>query len=210
MAKVKNPLFSEAASGALGGLQYSGNGYGNIVSRRSITPHLMTPLQTEARSRLKFAQSAWVALTDIEKAAWQAFATPPETGRNTFVAHWIRWQIMNLPGNPEPVHHTSYSRLENLSWLPSGIYPPSIELSYDYYGDGSAYLIYKTLATYSNRQSPTPAKMLVSGVSGIDLPPYNFYPKVAAPVIHVRLEVIDNVNASIIETLQYRLEISWP
>jgi len=90
MAKVKNPLFSEEAHGALGGIEFRQNRYGAVVGRKSIAAYHSTQKQLHHRSLLKAAHNAYAALTPQIKAAWDLIATPPITGRNLFIGRCLR------------------------------------------------------------------------------------------------------------------------
>jgi len=74
MAKVINPLMSQAARGKVGGIVFNQwRGFAVVKGLRSPTqPN--TPAQLNARARLASCSAAWGALSSTERAAWQQYA----------------------------------------------------------------------------------------------------------------------------------------
>ena len=70
MAKVKSPLMSEAASGALAGIEYRTTPYGAVVGRRSIATPTRSAAATFHTLQLKRAKPRWDTLPAKVKAAW--------------------------------------------------------------------------------------------------------------------------------------------
>jgi hypothetical protein len=103
VAKVKGPLFSEEAQGAVGGLlSFRGGPAGVHVSRPGIAPSAQRRIPSEAqaaqRELYRLAVARWKALTDGERAGWAAAAAAsgrPVTGFNLFL-------VSNLRATPEP------------------------------------------------------------------------------------------------------------
>jgi hypothetical protein len=90
VAKAKNPLFSLEAHGALGGIEFRTGNYGNVVSRRSISAHGQSQAQYSHRAHIKHAHSSWMSQPPSIKDAWNAYATPPLTGRMAYIGAAIR------------------------------------------------------------------------------------------------------------------------
>lgn len=171
MAKVKQPLFSQEAVGALGGIQFRRGTYGPIVSRRSVTPHLMTPAQTLQRSRLAHAHRAFDALTDAQREAWNAFATYPETGRNAYVRAYTILDKLGLTPATDPRTSTDIPRISNVT---AAWYPPTAKrlmVTWTLDNAGSGRLLLYIYQTWSNRDYPKPAKLIYKA-NGFDYTPY--------------------------------------
>jgi hypothetical protein len=103
MPKVKNPLFSEEAHGALGGIEFRHNRYGNVVGRKSLAAYHSTPLQTITRSRLRSANAAFDALPPSTKHAWDLISPRPSTGRNLFIGRYLRASLIEPVTVPVPL-----------------------------------------------------------------------------------------------------------
>ena len=74
MVKLKGPLFSLSASGALGPrLTYSMRGSGAQVRRQQANTNPNTAGQQIERGYYTDALAAWATLTDEEKAQWATF-----------------------------------------------------------------------------------------------------------------------------------------
>lgn len=209
MAKLKNPLFSESAQGALGGLEYRNGTYGPIVGRRSITPHKMTSAQGLQRAMLKRAHYAWTWLTDADRAAWCAFATYPMTGRNAYVGAYCKLAPTGYTPTSRPSILTSYSRLYNavISAIPGT--PPTIYISYSISGSTAPLLLIYGLYTWSHRVNPNPRSYVYYGF----FPSYtgNIFiaPPIAAPTSHIRLELVDTLNGKVVHSLRLTLKTVW-
>jgi hypothetical protein len=196
MAKVKAPLFSESASGTIGGLTYKDNGYGAVVGRRSITPALLTPKQSAHRVSFTLAQHAWITLDENTKTAWNNLAMPPLTGRNLFVGRYSRWLDLELPGIPTPVIHSAETTIEIIRYFWES--PGSNLIYMEFHNSGELNNIFTlyTLPTFSHRSTPTPSKMQLTG----SIPAYTeevfFVAKCYAPVCHIQYEIMDIVSGA--------------
>ena len=74
MAKLKGPLFSLSASGALGPrLTYSMRGSGAQVRRQRANQDVTTPAQAVERGYYTDALAAWATLSPAEKEQWTDF-----------------------------------------------------------------------------------------------------------------------------------------
>ena len=210
MAKVKAPLMSESASGTIGGLTFKQNGMGNIVGRRSITPALMTPVQLKQRAIFARVQHLWDNLDQKEKDAWGMMAVYPETARNRFIANTTRWLMLGIAGRPNPVPYQERDVITDVVISPWTKAPPTIEFAYSYDGNFDSIGIFYTLATFSHRESPKPRKLIYSGFAylagGAEIIPI----KCVAPVVHVRLEIMNPSNGNIHQKLLYRADLTWP
>jgi hypothetical protein len=209
MATVKNPLFSEEAHGNMSGLEFRRGTYGHVVGRTSLPPHLRTPAQTVQRSRLKLAHTAWEALSESDKQAWSRFATDTITPRNAFIAAALRFATVGrilLPRPVDPAPATTISNVEVLTLFPS---TPAIRLIWDYSGSPSNLVAAYVHMTYSNRLTPTPAKLVYSASIPPNLTPFYMPVPCTAPVAHVRLDIIDNNNGSLHGSYLSRFEIAW-
>ena len=89
MAKVKAPLFSEEARGALAGIEFRNNRSGNLVGRRSITPYKLTPKQAKHRTLLSTARTRWNALSQKDQDSWKRIATDLISPRTAFTRAWL-------------------------------------------------------------------------------------------------------------------------
>lgn len=210
MSKVKNPLFSESAQGDLGGLLFRAGTYGPIVSRRSITPSLRTPAQTIQRARFAAAQQAWTSLTASAQLAWTAMAPPPITGRNLFVGTYSRWIMVGKSGLPTPTAHYHPNIITNVSFTPVDTPTALALIEWASEGDPNTIIAIYGLATYSRRQTPKPSKLvyLTSDVTGSWSAYVNL--KCPAPIVHIRIELIDPVNGQVLQKLLYRFTPTWP
>lgn len=74
MAKIKRPLNSEKARGALGGLIFSESNQVNYVRRNTVKTYVQTEKRKETAQRLATAAELWAALSETEKRAWEDFA----------------------------------------------------------------------------------------------------------------------------------------
>jgi len=88
MAIIVSPVWS-SARGSIAGTTYLTTPSGAIIARQRVKPtNPSSPLQTQIRSANAAALSAWNALNDAQRAAWDVYAvtTPYHTGRQAFFA----------------------------------------------------------------------------------------------------------------------------
>lgn len=75
MAKLSGPLFSESATGSIGGcLTYDSHRGVPVVRRRGTTAQPRSHAQLAARSRFARLQRMWAAKAQDERAAWDVWA----------------------------------------------------------------------------------------------------------------------------------------
>lgn len=74
MAKIKRPLNSEKARGALGGLIFSESNQVNYVRRNTVKPYEQTAKRKETAQRLATSAELWAAQSETIKQAWEDFA----------------------------------------------------------------------------------------------------------------------------------------
>lgn len=75
MARVKGPLFSMSASGALGGAIVFGSWKGRPVVRELVIPaNPKTAPQLSRRAMLKFLSQSWALIVAADKASWNSRA----------------------------------------------------------------------------------------------------------------------------------------
>lgn len=209
MALVKSPLFSEEAHGALGGVEYRLCRGKNVVGRRSISTDLATPAQLQHRSLLKLAHDAWSALPLSDQAAWCQIAPPPLTGRNEYVARWIRCHLIladpPIP-YPPPIHPSLIPDLNLVTADPasSELLLQWTSLYYPY-----CYVMFSALGTYSHRQNPTISKLRFRAYCPIGEEQITFPIGCAAPVVHLLLKTLDQRDGSVLARQLYRFEPVW-
>lgn len=78
MAKIKRPLNSEKARGALGGLIFSESNQVNYVRRNTVKPYVQTEKRKETAQRLATSAELWAELSETEKKAWEDFSETHE------------------------------------------------------------------------------------------------------------------------------------
>lgn len=78
MAKIKRPLNSEKARGALGGLIFSESNQVNYVRRNTVKPYVQTAKRKETAERLATSAELWASLSETDKQAWEDFAESHE------------------------------------------------------------------------------------------------------------------------------------
>lgn len=206
MARVKNPLFSEAATGQLGGLLFRNGTYGPIVSRRSITPSLMTPAQCAQRARLKLAHSAWNALTDDNRRAWDAIATYPATGRNTYIrAYTILNKLGYAPhASPNPAETPTAIAVKS-AFIDVGP-PVSVYAAWTDTGSITNMVLAYTYPTFSQRATPKPSKLIYTGFAQANVHSMLVFPKFLADLIWLRLDIVSPGTGKFFGSTLIRLE----
>lgn len=78
MAKIKQPLNSEKARGALAGLIFSESNQVNYVRRNTVKPYEQTAKRKETAKRLATSAELWAAQSETIKQAWEDFAESHE------------------------------------------------------------------------------------------------------------------------------------
>lgn len=209
MAKAKNPLFSQEAHGALGGIMFRSGTYGQVVSRRSVSALGRTSAQCTARGRLKHAQTLWSALSDHDKSAWAAVAVLPETGQNAFIRQACLSLMVGLTPLTVPVSGTD--SLRDLSLEISTASKATARLRLDVYSDftTSVRLIYKCYATYSNRVDPNAASYVYTAWSSPITERVDLYLKCPAPRVHVIVETMHTASRTITQRKHFLFKPNW-
>lgn len=106
MVKLKGPMLSQSASGALGPAVTFSHCKGRAYARkRGVPADPKTPDQVSYRAIVAFLSAAWKTFSDADQATWTLRAIkdniPPYSA---FVAHNIdRWTQFKRPGQVDPV-----------------------------------------------------------------------------------------------------------
>ena len=74
MAKLKRPLNSEKARGALGGIVFSESNQVNYARKNTVRPYVKTEKRKEAANRLSLSAAGWQRMTEADKQHWVDFA----------------------------------------------------------------------------------------------------------------------------------------
>lgn len=203
--KVKMPMMSVEARGAISGIEFRQGIYGPMVGKKSSATHQNTIMGLLHRSRLAPAHRAWEVLTDSNRAAWCAHATHPATGRNTFLAMCIRFtQAGEIPlTSPEPSDPPD--PLKNLVIYPQALFNHAFQIQWTFnplYDD--LYNIF-ILPSYSGRQNPTISQLRFKAHLAFYPTQLIIYDNEIAPVYHVRLDQISRENGDLISRHLFRI-----
>ena len=74
MAKLKRPLNSEKARGALGGIVFSESNQVNYARKNTVRPYVKTEKRKEAANRLSLSAAGWQRMTEADRQHWVDFA----------------------------------------------------------------------------------------------------------------------------------------
>jgi len=74
MARVQNPLMSQAASGSFGGITFSNTSSGPSAKRKPNPGDTMDQVRPRIRSVLGWVSRIWATLTILQMEAWDAWA----------------------------------------------------------------------------------------------------------------------------------------
>jgi len=209
MALVKNPLMSVEAHGELAGVEFRTIHGRNVVGRRSIATNRATPAQMQQRSLLHLAHAAWSALSLTDQAAWSAIAPAPITGRNEYIARWIRnYLIMGDPPrpNPPPIPATLVTAF---TYTGTDLLENAVLVSWEHDYAGELMLMFYELSTYNRQLTPTLGKFRYSCAGGIGNGNATITCKCRAPVVHILIKTIDNRDGKLIANQLYRFEPDW-
>lgn len=205
MARAKNPLFSEQASGQMGGLLFRRGTYGPVVSRRSSAPHLMTPAQTAHRCLLAAAHRSFTALSESEQAAWGRYATPPETARNAYFRAYVIGAKMGVtPALPaDPSYEIGlFSVTSATAFAPPVL---SSHFEWDYSGSVSCRILFYALHTWSEREFPKPSKLVYAARVGANVLSADVALPFSCPVHWFRLELRGRYTGRLLQSRLIRL-----
>jgi hypothetical protein len=209
MAVVKSPLFSEEAHGPLGGIEYRTCRGRNVVGRRSISTALATPAQLQHRSLLKLAHAAWSRLPLSSQAAWDAIAPAPLTGRNEYVARWIRCKISAAdPPQPNPPS-LPIVLIDSITLNSATIDPPEIAIGITAADAANEMIMFFAHSTFSHRENPTIRQMTLVGYTGMTSAGWSWTPRVIAPVVHFLATIVDARDGTKLGSQLWRFEPVW-
>ena len=189
---------SVEARGSISGVEFRQTHCGAVVGRKSTASYQSTPLQQLTRGRLNAAHRSWVSLTDANRSAWDAHATHPATGRNTFIAMWLRFTLIGetpllRPGISDPPIPKSDFIL-HLDLL----YPNDVLVTWTPALSGSNAILFYVLHTFSGRTLPTLTKMRYQGYASSVNDNFGYALPIAAPYIHVRCDEISGLNGDLL------------
>lgn len=209
MAKAKNPLFSQEAHGALGGIMFRTGTYGQVVSRRSITAVGRSQSQCTARGRLKKAHTLWQSLTDADRSAWSAYATPPETGANAYIRQATISMMCGITPLTRPGSGTA--SLKRLNFLITSATRSTARLRLEIQSDltSGVRLIYKVLATYSKRKDPNMANFTFAHYGSTVDERVDLYLKCPAPRVHLIVETMHTASRTITQRKHFLFKPNW-
>jgi len=159
MARVKAPLLSEEAHGALGGIEYRTGHYGNMVGRRSISSRQQTQQQLIVRSRLKHAQAAYQAHSADVKTGFDLWAPDPLTGRNVEVARHLRSQNLLVPLPLLPWEAEQVPEIGPFGAAQNPNPPHNIVFEWGGTSGPTTYVLIYTRATWSTAETLTLSKL---------------------------------------------------
>ena len=182
------PMMSVEARGSISGVEFRVGPYGQVAGRKSTATYQSTPAQQQARGRLVLAHRAWEALTDANRAAWDSHATHPSTGRNTYVAMWTRFTQAEYEPIVAPTRETELDLLQDLRVSTDISFPNEVRV--DWTPNPAAFTLLKffLLSTYSGRSLPTLNQMRYESTALSFDDHRIMYPKIIAPVYHVRVD----------------------
>jgi len=155
------------------------------------------------------ASSAWSALPDNAHFAWNAWATPPLTGRNEYIAAYTRLAPLNLTPPLFPRTTDTTDTLFNIQLFPISNDPPEVMLTWDYIGANDSLLLVYALTTFSNRLTPKPSKLTIVYAGEAYETLIQFLLPAKTPVVHIRLDIIDGNSGSIRSQILTRFTPTW-
>jgi hypothetical protein len=210
MARVKNPLLSQEAHGALAGIEYRTSTYGNIVGRRSITPARQTVRQLAHRALFTRASTAWRNLPTTTKQQWNKLAEAPLDGRTTYIAAYIRLAPHNALPLPRGLALENLITFTNFVLTALTSEPPALRLTWSSAPFTGALMTINAVATSSRRLSYThdripfsTASLSLLGIATLPIP-------CKANIAHVRIMQIHPSSGAIMSSHNIRQEIIWP
>jgi hypothetical protein len=103
MAKVRNPLLSDAANGSLGNITFRSGRGGAVVSLKPRPLYIPTAKRIQSADRLRKANADWRDLDADTRAWWEDHAIAGSSGHATFVGCSCRAQIFGDWIIPQPV-----------------------------------------------------------------------------------------------------------
>lgn len=207
---LKTPLMSVEAHGTLGGVEIRQGIYGSTAGRPSVSSRLRTPKQLETRARLVAAHRSWELLSDSDQVAWNRHATGVLTGRNTFIAMFLRFTAAGVapitsPNQSAPADQLLDLRLSYYIW-----WPENVSITWTATPGAQNLIILYTLSSFSRRQLPTLAKMKYQLRAYTSNEIINWTTPFSAPVHHFRLDLVSLQNGTLLGQRLLRLPNPWP
>jgi hypothetical protein len=123
MVKVKAPMMSLSASGALGGALVFSTWKGTPYVRTLVTPtNPKSAAQTAIRAMMKFLSQDWINLSAPEQATWDEVALNDSISPfNAYIRYNLsRWRMYKTPSQELPAAETADARTTTQS-LTAGI-----------------------------------------------------------------------------------------
>lgn len=200
---------SQEAHGALGGIEFRTSTYGNIVGRRSITPHRRTQLQLTHRAQMSEAAAAWRALSREDQQKWEAIAKYPSTGRMTFIAGYLKLYKFQYPVNPQPIVNSEFDLPYDISIFKTFPAQKAIQIQWKCKTTHFTIANVSIQRTTSSRETPPKPRFLwhtwVYCPETLLLIPLEY----KAPYVWIQMETIDYPSGQKVATIQQRLKVTW-
>jgi len=198
-------MMSVEAHGAISGIEFRQTRCGSVVGRKSTATYQSTPLQQLTRGRLIAAHRAWETLTDADRSAWNAHATHPTTGRNTYVSMWLRFTMAGVPPLLTPNSFVNADPLAGLTIITHIHVPQRIYLQKSPVVIYNDLLICYCYPTFSARALPTLSKMRYLFAIPSNVPIYGHSVPINAPLYHVRIDQVSYQTADLISRHLFRV-----
>jgi hypothetical protein len=209
MAKAKNPLLSMEARGALGGIEFRASTYGNIVGRRSISPHGRSEYQLMRRAQFTAASTAWLALSPRVKSLWNSAAPQGSSGRSFFISGTMRLSLYTYPPDIETPYPDADNPLKNFRLTYVDPDYPGFQVDWDTGPIPLCAVTLSVLATFSHRSAPTHARGTVLLTTDALVGAAFIRTEFKAPVVHVWASTIKYSTGELYETQLFRFEPNW-
>ena len=198
-------MMSIEARGAISGVEFRQTRCGSVVGRKSTASYQSTPLQQATRGRLIAAHRAWETLTDAARAAWNAHATHPATGRNTYVSMWLRFTMASLVPLSSPGIAIPPDPLTELTIFTHVLVPNTLYLQKAYMPSFNDLLIVYCYPTFSGRTLPTLSKMRYLFSIPSWYPIFSKSVPITAAFYHVRVDQISYQTGDLISRHLFRV-----
>ena len=193
------------ARGAISGVEFRQTHCGAVVGRKSTASYQSTPLQQLTRGRLIAANRAWETLSEADRSAWHAHATHPATGRNTYIAMWLRFTLAEvtplqkpsiaLPADPlKSLHSHSFIATPGLITIEWTRDPRCWDLMLSY-----------LYSTFSYREKPTISKLRYHSKSATWDGSITILSSIITPVYHILLRQISFETGDMISDHIFRV-----
>ena len=206
MPRVVGPLLSEEATGALAGIMYRRGTYGQIVSRRSLSPNRQSRVQQIQQGLLKRAHTSYDTLTTAQKAAWALHAAAHETSRNAYIRAYtklLRAGITPLT-LPAPVDPAAEIHDVTLTYDPD--VSPYVHVSWSYTGDPTAEIFYYVYSSYGHRSDEKSHKHIIATHNALNYGPRYLTTVPIRPTIYIRFEVVSRNSGKTLMKVEKRIK----